>query len=184
MIAALSVSMKIDAPVAAALIALAGVLINVWVIGDRAERRRRRDLHGEALASVLAYREMPFVIRRRRWEPEYQSEERTRISDRFSKVKAEIERCRMLLRADGDSRVSDAFEALYETARKTAGTEAHNAWKERPVKEDSEMNMSEVFDRLRDLDDQVDVFTRELAWATLPRRKRLWRRVRRRDPNG
>lgn len=184
MVAALSVSMEIDAPVAAALIALVGVLFNVWVNGDRTERHRRRDLHGESLASVLAYREMPFVIRRRRCEPEYQSEERTRISDQFSKVKAEIERCRMLLRADGDSRLSNAFEELYETARRTAGTEAHNAWKERPVTEDSEMNMGEVFDRLRDFDNQIDVFTRELAWVTLPRRKRLWRRVRRRGPNG
>lgn len=183
MIAAVSVSMEIDAPVVGALIALIGVLINVWVNGDRTERHRRRELHGEALASILAYREMPFVIRRRRCESEYQSEERTRISDRFSTVKAEVERCRMLLRADGDTRITEAFERLYATARNTAGAEAHHAWTVRPVSEDSEMNMGDVFDKLRNLDVQLDAFTRELAWATLPRRKTLWRRIHRHGPD-
>lgn len=179
MLASLTVSMDIDARVAGAIVALGGVLFTIWINGDRAERQRRRDLHARALASVLAYGEMPFVVRRRRCEPEHASSERVRISDHFSSVKAEVETCRVLLNADGDQKLSTEFHELVETARATAGAEAHVAWKEAPVKDDREMNMGQIFERLEDLRLQLGKFTDELAWATLARRKKLWRTVRR-----
>lgn len=97
-------SVSISAPIIGTIIAFAGVLLGLWVNGDRAERQRRRDLHARALAAILAYAEMPFMIRRRRHEPEHASAERVRLSDHFSAVKAELTTCQALLAADGDAR--------------------------------------------------------------------------------
>lgn len=174
MLAALTVS----APVGGAVIGLAGILIGLWVNGDRAERQRRRQLHGRALNAVLAYGEMPFMIRRRRVEDDQRSAERVRLSTHFSAVKAEISTCQVLLAADGDQRISTAYKGLVETARQTAGQEAHEAWKLDPIKADPDMNMGKLFDRLKPLRDRVERFEADLARATLPRRLRVGRWMR------
>jgi hypothetical protein len=167
------VTVKISSPVAGAIIALAGVLAGLWVSGDRAERQRRRDLHARSLAAILAYAEMPFMIRRRRHEPTEASAERVRLSQHFSIVKAEVTTCQVLLAADGDARLAGAYEELVAVARRTAGGEAHEAWKVRPVATDAEMNMGELFNRMEDFRSQLDIFQKDLARATLPRRTRL-----------
>jgi hypothetical protein len=127
---------------------------------------------------VLAYGEMPFMIRRRRCEDDQRSTERVRRSAHFSAVKAEISTCQVLLAADGDQRISAAYNGLVGTARHTAGQEAHEAWKLEPIKTDSDMNMGKVFDRLKPLSDRVERFEADLARATLPRRLRVRRWLR------
>jgi hypothetical protein len=165
-----------------AIVGLFGVLVGLWINGDRAERQRRRDLHARALATVLDYGEMPFMIRRRRSEPEQRSAERIRLSDHFSEVKAEIATCQVLLSADGLERISGAYDKLVATARAVVGKEAHDAWKEEPIGSDAEMNMGPLFDRLGRYRTEVDKFETELAWATLPRRRRTWRTLTLRRP--
>jgi hypothetical protein len=163
-----------------ATLGLLGVLIGLWINGDRAERQRRRDLHGRALTAVIAYGEMPFRIRRRRCEDEHRSSERARLSDAFSLVQAELATCQVLLAADGDRVVSDAYDQLIGRARKTAGAEAHQAWKEPVIKADIQMNMADVFQRLKSFREELETFEVSLAHATLPRRKKLKRRALRR----
>lgn len=170
--------MDISPPIGGAIIAFVGIAFGLWVNGDRTERQRRRDLHARALAAVLAYAEMPFMIRRRRHEETERSAERVRLSDHFSEVKAEINTCQVLLAADGDQRLADAYTNLFETARRTAGQEAHEAWIGEPVKTDGEMNMGPLFERLADLRTELAAFESELARATLPRRHRVWRWMR------
>lgn len=174
-------TIEIAGPVAGAAIAFGGVVFGLLVNGDRAERQRRRDLHGRALAAVMAYSEMPFMIRRRRYEDQHASEERVRLSDHFSAVKAEMSTCQVLLAADGDEALAAAYDELVETARATAGREAHEAWTDRPVASDGEMNMGPLFERLEPLRQRLGEFELKLARATLPRRKRVrrWMRVRR-----
>lgn len=169
------VTIELSGPIIGAAIGLAGVLLGLAVNGDRAERQRRRDLHGRALAAVLAYGEMPFMIRRRRNEENERSRERVRLSDRFSEIKAEISTCEVLLAADGHERVSAAYRDLVLTARATVGAEAHDAWESPPVERDSEMNMGVLHARLEPFRAQLREFELELARATLPRRKRVWR---------
>ena len=111
-------------PLAAAAVALFGVFATLVVNGFRAERQRRRDLHARALAAITAYGEMPYRIRRRAPGPEI----RARLSDDLSLVKAEVDTCQVLLAADGDERLSDAFDDLYAIARQTVGRAAHDAW--------------------------------------------------------
>lgn len=159
--------------VAGAAIGIAGILIGLWVNGDRNERQRRRDLHSRALAAVIDYGEMPFMIRRRRFEDDERSAERVRLSDHFSAVKAEMTTCQVLLAADGNRDIATAYNTLVETARETAGREAHNAWKEPPIVADEQMNMGKVFDRLEALRDELELFKSCLAQATRPRHAQL-----------
>jgi hypothetical protein len=176
------ITVEVNAATVGAAIAFVGVLIGLRVNGDRAERQRRRELHGRALAAMCDYGEMPFVIRRRRCEPEWRSAERVRISDHFSAVKAEIATCQVLLGADGHRRIADAFSELSSIARSCVGREAHDAWKEEPISSDAEMNMGSVFERIDAFRKELSRFEAELAWATLPRRHRAWRAVRERGP--
>lgn len=175
----------ISAPVAGAgigaIVGLLGVLVGLWVNGDRAERQRRRNLHARALAAVIDYGEMPFMIRRRRCEPEQRSAERIRLSDHFSKVKAEISTCQVLLAADGHRQVAAAYDELVATARGVVGKEAHDAWQQEPIGEDSGMNMGPLFDRLKQFRDRLATFHDALARATLPRRLRVVRWIHQRN---
>jgi len=166
-------------PAIGAALGLIGVLIGLWINGDRTERQRRRDLHSRALAAAIAYGEMPFRIRRRRCEEEHQSSERIRLSDAFSQVQAELSTCAVLLAADGDQAISDAYNQLISVARETAGAEAHQAWKEPAIKTDVEMNMADVFQRLQGFRLELKTFEGALSHSTLPRRKKLWRALRR-----
>src|SRR5919112_9305 len=59
---------KIIAALAAATVALIGVLIKLWIDGRRARRERLRMLYAGGWAAVQAYKEMAFAIRRRNHE--------------------------------------------------------------------------------------------------------------------
>lgn len=76
--------------------------------------------------------------------------------------------------------VSTAYEELVQTARRIVGQEAHQAWKDEPIRTDGEMNMGPMFERLKDFRAQLDDFEGALARATLPRRLRFARWLRRR----
>jgi hypothetical protein len=164
-------------PVVGAVIGLSGVLWTLWVNGDRAERTRRRELHARCLAAVLAYREMPFMVRRRRTEAEERSAERVRLSSHFSAVQTELTTCEHLIRAAGPDWLASKYQELVSIARATAGRETHEAWKAEPITEDSEMNMPELFARLEPLNDQLDRFREDISWADETRRAKIfaWR---------
>lgn len=179
-----AISAPVGGAVIGAVIGLFGIVAGLWINGDRAERQRRRELHARALAAVVDYGEMPFMVCRRRSEPEQRSAERIRLSDHFSKVKAEISICQVLLAADGHSHVSDAYETLVATARSVVGGEAHEAWQKEPIHQDPEMNMGPLFDRLAPYRSQLASFQDALAHATLPRRHRLAGRIRKLSTKG
>lgn len=175
---AIELDLHIDGPTLAAMLALGGVLWSLWVNGDRAERQRKRDLHARALAAIIDYGEMPFRIRRRRYEEAEKSSERVRLSEHFSSVKAEISTCQVLLGADGDKAVAVAYDDLVRAARATVGKEAHLAWTEPAITADAQMNMGGLYERLASFRTQLSAFEGDLSRSTLPRRKRLRRQLR------
>ncbi len=159
-------------------VGLFGVLATLVINGIRAERQRRRDLHARVLAAITAYGEMPYRIRRR--APG--AENRARLSDELSTTKAEVDTCQVLLAADGDEKLSDAFDELYNLARTIVGKEAHDAWARPVIEGDQEMNQGDLYRRLADFNTKRAEFADHLRTATLPRRKRLWRWCRMRSP--
>lgn len=94
---------------------LVGVSATLAVNGYRDERQRRRHNHARAIEAVVAYNEMPYRIRRRRNEPEHASSERTRLSDSFSEIQAELASCQAIIRADPDPDVRAAYDRLVTT---------------------------------------------------------------------
>jgi hypothetical protein len=160
--------------IGAAAIALVGVALTVLINGARAERQRRRDLHARALTAILAYGEMPYRIQRR--APG--AENRARLSDELSRIKAELGACQVLLAADGDERLSAAFDDLYELARRTIGNAAHDAWNAPLIQSDKEMNQGKLYRRLSAFNAATDKFADNLRTATLPRHNRAGRWVR------
>lgn len=164
--------------IGAAAIALMGVSVTLMLNGARAERQRRRDLHARALAAIIAYGEMPYRIQRR--APG--AEKRARLSDELSRTKAELDTCQLLLAADGDERISKAFDDLYDLARRSAGKAAHDAWNAPLIQSDGEMNQGKLYRQLSDFNTARDQFADDLRTATLPRRKRASRWVRSRHP--
>lgn len=165
-------------PLAAASAALFGVFATLVVNGFRAERQRRRDLHTRALAAITAYGEMPYRIRRRAPGPEI----RARLSDDLSLVKAEVDTCQVLLAADGDERLSDAFDDLYAIARQTVGRASHDAWTAPLIEHDAEMNMGELYRSLEPFNVARGEFADDLRTATLPSPKRVSRWLRLKYP--
>jgi hypothetical protein len=157
-----------------ALIALFGVLLTLIIAGVRTERQRKRDLHARALSAITAYGEMPYRIRRR--PPG--AEQRARLSDALSLVKAEVDTCHVLLAADGDERLSDAYDTLYATARRTVGKEAHDAWKAEIIEHDHEMNQGDLYRRLSEFTIARNAFADDLRVATLPATARVSRAIR------
>jgi hypothetical protein len=55
---------------------------------------------------------MPFMIRRRRSEPEERSAERVRIATHFSEVQTELPTCENLLVADGPDWLAQEYQEL------------------------------------------------------------------------
>lgn len=147
-------------------IALIGVGATLWVNGRRAERQRRRENHARAIATVVAYYEMPFRIRRRQNEPENESSERVRLSDEFSAIQAELACCEGLVRADPDAQVRTSFEDLVVTLRKCAGSQARAAWKAQAISSDSEMNMPVLHDALAPIREKQAACETAMAFAT------------------
>ncbi len=147
---------------------LVGVSATLAVNGHREERRRRRDNHARALEAVVAYSEMPYRIRRRRNELEHASSERTRLSDAFSEIQAELASCEALIRADPDLDIRDAYEELVVTLRRTAGTLARDAWSKVPITADEHMNLPDVFEGLAPVRDEQQKCETLMASSTRP----------------
>lgn len=149
-------------------IGLVGVSATLAINGHREEHRRRRDNHARAIAAVVAYSEMPFRIRRRRVETEHRSDERSRLSDAFSEIQAELASCEALIRADRDLEVRDAYEQLVTTLRVTAGKLASEAWNAAPIDEDAAMGLPELFDRLAPVREKQRQCEAVMAGSTRP----------------
>ncbi len=147
-------------------IALVGVGATLRINGRRAERERRRETHGRAIAVVVAYYEMPFRIRRRRGEPESESSERVRLSDEFSAIQAELACCEGLIRADPDERVRASFDDLVATLRRCAGSQARAAWEAQTINSDCEMNMPVMHDALASIREKQAACEKAMASAT------------------
>lgn len=131
-------------------LALFGVLFTLVINGMRDSLQRRQARHARALAAVAAYREMPFLIRRRRHDD--LAGERARLSERFADVQAELATCEALIRVDTDKKVRRTYAALVADLRAHAGKQAHLAWNTKPITADAEMAMPDVAKALSEID--------------------------------
>src|SRR5687767_13051208 len=76
------------AAVVSGVVAVTVALLNGWISGGRERKNRERTVFAEAFAACVAYREFPYVIRRRRWDDA--ASERVRISEQLRAVQERI----------------------------------------------------------------------------------------------
>ena len=129
---------------------------------------------------MAAYKEFPYVVRRRRSSsPE---DERIRISTELRKAQEDIAYHSAWLTTES-RHVSDAYNILVRRMREVAGAEIHKAWTESSVQSDDAMNMPDLGlgalyqheqEFLREAADHLSIFPRWL--------RRMLRRARRRSP--
>jgi hypothetical protein len=139
------------AAVLAPSVALFVGVVTLIVNGERAERRRRRELYSRALAAAVAYAEMPYAIRRRQHEEEHRSGERVRLTTLFSEIQAELTACQALIDAEGDQAVGAEYRELVSATRRIAGASAREAWNEEPIERDGDVNMPDLAKELERL---------------------------------
>jgi hypothetical protein len=137
---------KVSLPLAAA-IAAAASLFTLWVAGLRADRARRRALCAKALEAALAYREFPYVIRRRNHEE--LPAERVRISEALREVQRDIALYESMLRVERHRRIYVEYHNLIKKTREIAGGYMREEWQRPPITADVEMNVPGGFDYTR-----------------------------------
>ena len=125
--------------VIAAIVALAGLVVSLLVNGRRSRVDRQRQAFGDAFGDIAAYREFPFVVRRRRHdEPEA---ERARISSELGAVQQRLNHHRATLQVE-NRRVAAAYAALVEVTRQIAGAEIRKAWDVAPITDDTQVHVT------------------------------------------
>jgi hypothetical protein len=136
-------AVKVSLPVAA-LIAAAASLLTLWVTGIRADRTRRRALYAKALEAALAYREFPYLIRRRNHSD--LAGERVRISEALREVQRDLAFCESMLRMERHTKVYVEYKNLVAPTRIIAGGYMRDEWDRPPITTDSEVNVPGGFD--------------------------------------
>jgi hypothetical protein len=101
-------------------------------------KARRREMFARAFAACQAYREFPYVVRRRgAGDPEA---ERLRISSELRQVQQELAFCVGWMTTESRA-VSKAYREYVDSVRAVAGGEITKAWDSDPIGSDRDMSM-------------------------------------------
>lgn len=133
------------ATIIGAAIAVAGSLIvftiNSVVAARRENANRKRDVFSKAFEACIAYKEVPYVVRRRR--PSAPEEERVRISEELCLIQERLSYY-MAWMVTESSEVAKAYQHLVDETRRIAGRQIREAWRLPPMDRDEDMNMPDL----------------------------------------
>jgi hypothetical protein len=128
--------------VVAALVSAVITLMGGWYKAVREDRERRRKMFADAYAAYVAYREFPFVIRRRRADKP--ADERARIAAEIRKAQQDLGYYIAWTKIES-TEVGEAYSRLIAGTRRTAGRAMNRAWAaSQPVSSDPQMNITDV----------------------------------------
>lgn len=149
--------------IVAAIVAGAVSLATFILAGRRARVDRQRQLFADAFATVMEYREYPFIIRRRNREE--RASEQQRISTALSEIQVKLKAFQGSLRVEAPE-VGERYADLVRATRRIAGAAIREAWEAEPVAEDAEVNAPPFdFTELVVYDDAyLEAVARHLAW--------------------
>ncbi|MDZ4063478.1 MAG: hypothetical protein U1E22_02315 [Coriobacteriia bacterium] len=150
--------------VVAALVAGLVSLITIVAEHSRARGDRLRVQYAEAFRAYAAYREFPYVIRRR---CDDSGAERVRISTALQEVQSQLTFFESWIDLESPT-VAKEYCALLRAMRSIAGTAMHRAWELRPAHEAEDMNIPDYagdLGTLQPLEDRfVDAARKRLRW--------------------
>jgi hypothetical protein len=125
-------------------VSLIVLAFSTWVAGQKERDRRRRDTYSKAFAAVAAYKEFPYVVRRRRGgSAAVAAGERTRISSDLRTVQERLSYYTAWMTTES-ARVAATYRNLVSETRRVAGRQIHDAWIAKPVSSDAGMNMPDL----------------------------------------
>lgn len=114
-----------------------------------AERRlRKREALAKAVGALAAYREYPYVIRRR--DPTDPPGERRRITGEIMSVQRELTEASIWIGAEAPG-LYKSFDAAVADHRRIAGGRMNEAWKAEPAGDDAGMNINDLHAALEPL---------------------------------
>jgi hypothetical protein len=142
-----------DALVAAVVAGLVSLLVTVFDHG-RARRDRLREQYADALRAYAAYREFPYVVRRR---TDSGPAERVRISEAFREVQEQLTFAQAWMTLESEA-VAREYRKLVDITRDVAGNAIRRAWELSPTTEDQQMNIPEYADDLKRLNAHEDAY--------------------------
>jgi hypothetical protein len=124
-----------------AVVALSVALLGHAISGRREMKTRRRAIYAEAYSWYSAYKEYPYVVRRRRAsQPE---EERLRISGELNDIQKQLSFYAAWISSES-SAVSGRYAQLLSALRRVAGGSIREGWLSPPLASDSGMNITGV----------------------------------------
>lgn len=105
---------------------------------------RRRDTYARAFQAIAAYKEFPYVVRRRRsGDGSREADERARISEELRSVQADLSYYTAWIGTES-ARVASTYRALVVETRRVAGQQIHDAWAQPAISDDTGMNMPDL----------------------------------------
>jgi|SRR5579862_4637693 len=159
----------------AAFVSAAVALVSVAWNGRRGRLDRQRQLFADALGAVMAYREYPFIVRRR---PSDDAAARHAISSELSRIQAQLNTFRGQLLVEAPP-VGCRYEELVDETRRVVGQYIHDAWDTPPITRDSCVHAPDVdYDPLAVHDDAYLTAVADhlsIIWAPARARLRLRR---------
>lgn len=123
------------------LAAMLTAAINIWLARRKSreeEISRLRTAFAEAFAAHSAYKEMPYAIRRRRFDAA--AEERVRLSETLREIQGNLSYHLAWTKIESEA-VGTAYAELVQELRKTAGAAMRAAWEVSPIESDTAMNI-------------------------------------------
>lgn len=167
MIAVTDIPVPVVVAIIAGAISLITLATNTLVAAVREQRNRRRETYASAFSAVTAYKEFPYVVRRRRGgTPEIAADERVRISEDLRKVQERLTYYGASMRTESPA-VAAAYETLVADTRRIAGGQIRDAWMTTPASTDEQMNMPNL--GLGELKPSEDAYlaavARHLRWT-------------------
>jgi len=157
---------KVIVPLVAAAVAFAGVMLTLWVHGQRARRGRLRELYAGGWAAVQAYKEFAFAMRRRNVED--RAGERVRISEAMREVQKDLSFYEALIGRERSDRVACEYRILVAKTREIAGEIIKRSWNEEPIDSDKEMHSPQIAGELQALKVFEDGYLTATIRATEP----------------
>lgn len=137
-----STSIVTPAIVAAVIAGVISLGTFAWA-GRRTRLDRQRQVFATAMEAITAYREYPYIVRRRDPDPAKAAEERVRISNDLSKVQASIALHGARLKIE-DAYVGERYELLVLATKRVAGALIHKAWDEPGVGADPDVHAPHI----------------------------------------
>jgi hypothetical protein len=162
----LAAAMNNWVPLFAALIAASAAVIGYLLTYRSRRLDAKAEAYAKALATIEAYKQLPYRIRRRTQDD---AKVRAELGGHISDVQQEIAFHRRWLTLDSEI-VGEAYDRLVANVYRDGAEHRRRAWKAAPCTKDADMGFNETFPWKDEkyMDACITAMRRELRWRRFP----------------